>query len=99
MREVGALIDSIQAAGASPVVVSHPYTVQFEAAGLWWPQDAAAAWCASRGVPHLDVGRTLSARLTDPLAVYHDAVHPNSEGAALIGRIIATFLLDEGLVD
>jgi len=98
LREVGALVDSVRAAGAVPVVISHPYTVQFEAPGLWWPQDSTAEWCETRGVLHFDAGRVLLAGRPDPAGAYHDADHPNREGAALLGEEIASFLLSEGLV-
>jgi hypothetical protein len=99
LREVESLVDAIGAAGAVPVVVSHPYTVQFEVPGLWWPQDAVAAWCAERGIPHLDLGRFMVGARDEPEAAYHDGVHPNADGAALMGREIAEFLLREGLVN
>jgi hypothetical protein len=98
LTEVGALVDSIRAQGATPVVVSHPYTVQFEAPGLWWPQDAVDTWCSLKGISHLDVGRAVAAARPEPIGAYHDAVHPNRDGAALLGEVIATFLLGEGLV-
>jgi hypothetical protein len=99
LTEVGALVDAIRSAGSRPVIVSHPYTVQFEVAALWWPQDEMAAWCGDRGVPHLDVGRYLESACEEPLDLYADGVHPNAEGAAMLGREIAGFLIREGLLN
>ncbi|MBJ17984.1 MAG: hypothetical protein CL933_01035 [Deltaproteobacteria bacterium] len=98
LDELGQLVAAIQSRGAVPVVVSHPYTVQFEVPGLWWPQDAVAAWCEGRSVRHLDVGRYIASARPDPLNAYHDAVHPNPEGTALIADALAGLLLGEGLV-
>lgn len=98
LEELQALILAIHEEGVVPVVVSHPYTVQFEVPGLWWPQDALAAWCEARSVRFLDVGRSLASARPDPISAYHDGVHPNAEGAALIADALAQLLLAEGLV-
>ena len=98
LQEVEELLSSIKAVGAKPVVVSHPYTVQFEVAGLWWPQDALAAWCSQRGVPYVDVGRYLATLRPDPETLYHDGVHPNARGAAAIGALLADELQRHALV-
>ena len=98
LREVEELLTSIKAAGATPVVVSHPYTVQFEVPGLWWPQDALAVWCSQRGVRYVDVGRHLATLRPDPETLYHDGVHPNARGAAAIGAHLADELQLHGLV-
>jgi lysophospholipase L1-like esterase len=98
LEEVSALVLSIQAEGAIPVVVSHPYTVQFEVPGLWWPQDAVGAWCEARSVHFVDVGRYVVSAGPDPVRLYHDAVHPNAQGTAVIADGLMEFLRREGLV-
>lgn len=98
LEEVDSLVRSIQAAGAVPVIVSHPYTVQFELSGLWWPQDALEAWCAARSVHFVDVGRCLAVARPDPVSLYHDAVHPNPQGTTLIADCLMEFLQREALV-
>jgi len=98
LEELGGLVSAIRAEGAVPVVVSHPYTVQFEVPGLWWPQDAVAAWCGARSVHFVDIGRYMTSATADPLGAYCDAVHPNAQGTGLIADALADFLLQEGLV-
>jgi hypothetical protein len=98
LEEVAALVLSIQAEGAVPVVVSHPYTVQFEVPGLWWPQDAVGAWCEAQSVHFVDVGRYMASAGPAPVSLYHDAVHPNSLGTAMIADCLMELLLREGLV-
>ena len=99
LMDVGELVDAVLSKGATPVIVAHPYTVQFEVPGLWWPQDGLRAWCASREVSFVDVGRLLAEARPDPVDAYHDAVHPNPEGAGLIGALLAEVLLREGLLE
>ena len=98
MGEVAALVVLIQDAGAVPVLVAHPYTVQFEVSGLWWPQNALEAWCEAQSVHFVDVGRYMASARPDPDKLYHDAVHPNPQGTIMIADCLMEFLQREGLV-
>lgn len=98
MLALGELVKTVESVGATPVVVAHPYTVQFEVPGLWWPQSRYEEWCQSNGVVFLDAAQALIGQDAEPGTYYHDGVHPNKGGAALIGRAIAAHLVDHKLL-
>lgn len=98
MSALESLVRKVESIGATPVVVAHPYTVQFEVPGLWWPQSRYEEWCQLNGVVFLNVARALEGQDDEPGAYYHDGVHPNKGGAALIGRAIASQLVDHKLL-
>ena len=98
MLALESLVKKIEDVGATPVVVAHPYTVQFEVPGLWWPQDRYEEWCQSNGAVFLNAAKALEGQGSEPVAYYHDGVHPNKGGAALIGHAIASLLVDQKLL-
>ena len=92
------LIAATQSLGATAIVVAHPYTVQFEVPGLWWPQSAYKAWCEARGVIYFDAADAIAKSGHPPVSCYHDGVHPNRRGASVIGQGIAGALIERGLL-
>ena len=98
LGELQDLVETIKENGATPVVVAHPYTVQFEAPGLWWPQRSDESWCQARGVAYIDGAKQILSSGENPASCYHDGVHPNKKGAALLGMTVADELLSRGLV-
>ena len=95
---LGSLVSRVRELGAIPVLVAHPYTVQFEVPTLWWPQESYARWAREAGVSFLNAAQAVSDLPRGASSYYHDGVHPNKEGAALIGRLIAAHLVEEGLL-
>jgi lysophospholipase L1-like esterase len=98
MLALESLVKKVKELGAVPVVVAHPYTVQFEVPGLWWPQTRYMEWCHSNGVVYLNAAKALEGQGSEPVDYYHDGVHPNKRGAALIGRAIAALLVEQKLL-
>ena len=98
LGELQDLVETIKENGATPVLVAHPYTVQFEAPGLWWPQRSYESWCQARGVAYIDGAKQILSSGENPASCYHDGVHPNKKGAALLGMTVADELLSRGLV-
>ena len=97
MEALSSLISTVESLDATPVVVAHPYTVQFEVPGLWWPQTAYRSWCASRDILYVDAADSISSSEHSPPSCYHDGVHPNKTGAAAIAHGIAEALIAQGL--
>lgn len=95
---LGSLVSRVREIGAIPVLVAHPYTVQFEVPTLWWPQESYARWARDADVSFLNAAQAVSGLPSEASSYYHDGVHPNKEGAALIGRFIAAHLVEEGLL-
>ena len=98
LAAVESLVETVRAAGATPVIVSHAYTVQFDVAGLWWPQRQMASWCLERGVLHYDSAGAIRSSEASVSALFHDGVHLSEEGADVVGRGIAGYLQGSGLL-
>ena len=98
LEALGDLVETTKAIGATPVVVAHPYTVQFEVPELWWPQRSYESWCKARDVAYIDGAKQILSSGESPGSCYHDGVHPNKKGAALLGAGVADELLKRGLV-
>ncbi len=87
----------------SVVFVVFPFTFQFEDVdALSAPQDRVKAFTTSQGIPAVDLLPILAARLEqeglNPDDYFLDFDHLSPLGSEVVSKIIADFLIEEGLV-